>query len=57
VASVWKHLNVDDIREFQRLKKIRDDIAHGNIAEPAPGSALAAERLATKLHVVTMPGA
>lgn len=55
VASAWKHLDVEDAREFQRLKKIRDDISHGNIAEPPRGSAAAAEALATKLHpTITM---
>lgn len=59
VASVWKHLGAEDVREFQRLKKIRDDIAHGNIAEPPTGSAAAAEVLATKLHqtiTIEQPG-
>jgi hypothetical protein len=57
VASVWKHLDVEDVQEFQRLKKIRDDIAHGNIAEPRTGSAAAAEALATKLHASITTGA
>lgn len=52
VASVWKHLGEEDVREFQRLKKIRDDIAHGNIAKPPTGSAGAAEALATRLHPI-----
>jgi hypothetical protein len=57
VASVWRHLDLDDVREFQRLKKIRDDIAHGNIAQPPTGSAAAAEALATKLHPTITTGA
>lgn len=56
VASVWKHLGVEDASEFQRLKKIRDDIAHGNIAEPPAGSAAAAEALATRLHLPITTG-
>lgn len=50
VASVWTHLTIDDVYEFKRLKKIRDDIAHGNIAKPPTGGAEAAEALAIKVH-------
>ncbi len=57
VASVWKHLSVADVGEFQRLKKIRDDIAHGNISEPPKVSAAAAEALAAKLHPTITTGA
>jgi hypothetical protein len=57
VASVWKHLDLEDVREFQRLKKIRDNIAHGNVAAPPTGSAAAAEALAMKIHPTITTGA
>lgn len=47
---VWTHLNDSDIDEFRRLKKIRDDIAHGSIAAPPADSVRAAEKLAAKLQ-------
>ena len=47
---VWKHLSEEDVETFARLKKTRDDIAHGNIREPNEGDVGAAELLATKLH-------
>lgn len=50
VASVWTHLSGDDIAEFKRLKKIRDDIAHGNTSRPAANSVIAVENLAKKLY-------
>ena len=51
VICVWTHLCDADVEEFKRLKKIRDDIAHGSIATP-PHSALAGvEMLAAKLQL------
>lgn len=50
VVSVWTHLSNEDIKEFRRLKKIRDDIAHGNISRPAGRDVLAVEALAKKLY-------
>lgn len=47
---VWTHLSEEDVETFARLKKTRDDIAHGNIREPNAGDIGAAELLATKLH-------
>jgi hypothetical protein len=43
---IWTHVSDSDIEEFKRLKKIRDDIAHGSIAEPPAESVSAVERLA-----------
>jgi hypothetical protein len=46
----WTHVTALDIDEFIRLKKIRDDIAHGSIAAPPAESVGAVERLAAKLQ-------
>lgn len=50
VVSVWKHLSDDDIGEFKRLKKVRDRIAHGEIASPDPAAVVAVENLVMKIH-------
>jgi hypothetical protein len=46
---VWTHLADSDVDEFIRLKKTRDEIAHGRIAAPPAESVAAAERLAATL--------
>jgi hypothetical protein len=46
---IWLHINDDDVKEFMRLKKIRDDIAHGNIQAPYSEEVIAVEKLAKKL--------
>lgn len=51
VVSAWKHLSDDDVKEFKRLKKVRDAIAHGNISSPNRAEVSAVESLAKKLHV------
>lgn len=50
VVSAWTHLCDDDIAEFKRLKKVRDDIAHGTISLPAQSDVVAVEKLAQKIH-------
>lgn len=50
-VSVWKHLSDADIEEFKRLKKVRDGIAHGDVASPDAASVLAVEKLAKKIHL------
>jgi len=47
---VWTNLTDDDIEQFKRLKKIRDDIAHGSIAAPPEMAVVSAQKLAEKLH-------
>jgi hypothetical protein len=47
---VWTGLDQSDVTEFARLKRIRDGIAHGDIATPPGGSVLAVEKLAIKLQ-------
>lgn len=50
VGSVWTHMGDSDIAEFKRLKRIRDDIAHGNIASPDAAAVKSIEALAKKIH-------
>jgi hypothetical protein len=50
VLCVWKHLNDDDVALFGRLKKTRDDIAHGNISAVPPGATQDAENLVVRLR-------
>jgi hypothetical protein len=50
VVSAWTHLSNEDVKEFRRLKTIRDDIAHGTISRPTGRDVLAVEALAKKLH-------
>lgn len=54
VVSTWVHLDDGDIEEFKKLKKVRDGIAHGDIATPHPASVKAIERLARKIHANTI---
>ncbi len=49
-SFLWKHLTEEDVETFARLKKVRDDIAHGNIREPNATDVEAAQLVATKLH-------
>jgi hypothetical protein len=47
---VWSRIDEADVTEFRRLKKIRDEIAHGSLAEPLEESVRAVQRLAMKLQ-------
>ncbi len=51
VLCTWTHLSDADVEDFVRLKKIRDDIAHGSLATPPPDEVLVVERLAAKLQL------
>jgi hypothetical protein len=51
VLCVWTHLCDADVEEFRRLKKCRDDIAHGSIATPPHSAVAEAEKLAAKLQL------
>ena len=53
VLSVWTNLTDADVDDFKRLKKIRDEIAHGSLAAPPDDAVRAAERLAAKLQCPT----
>lgn len=50
VLCAWTHLSDSDVEEFKRLKKVRDDIAHGTISTPPGSAVIAAEILAAKLQ-------
>lgn len=50
VVCRWTHLSRSDVEDFLRLKRVRDDIAHGVIATPAGRDVDAVARLATLLH-------
>jgi hypothetical protein len=50
VLCVWTHLCDADVEEFRRLKRIRDDIAHGSIATPPNSAVAGAGKLAGKLQ-------
>lgn len=50
VICKWKHLTDADVTQFERLKKIRDDIAHGNISSLPPGVEREAERFIIKIQ-------
>jgi hypothetical protein len=49
-SFLWTHLKEEDVETFARLKKVRDDIAHGNIREPKATDVEAAQLLAIRLH-------
>lgn len=49
--SVWTHLTDTDVESFKDLKKLRDKIAHGELASPPADAVIAAERLAIKLQI------
>lgn len=49
--TVWTHLNDEDINNFANVKKVRDRIAHGEIAAPSAEAVALAERVAAKLQL------
>jgi hypothetical protein len=55
--SVWPHIDSESIDRFKRLKKLRDDISHGNIVELPFGAAVEAETLARKIILSSIPHA
>jgi hypothetical protein len=50
VICKWKHLSDLDVETFSKLKKIRDDIAHGNISVLPAGAEHEAEKFAIKIQ-------
>jgi hypothetical protein len=52
VLCTWTHLSDADVEDFVRLKKIRDDIAHGSLATPPTAEVMAVEKLAAKLQLL-----
>lgn len=49
--SVWTHLGDADVAAFRRLKKVRDQIAHGELASPPADAVAEIEKLAAKLQI------
>jgi hypothetical protein len=49
--TVWTHLTDSDVESFTRVKKVRDQIAHGEIAAPPPEAVQLVERVAGKLQL------
>lgn len=54
-TSIWPHVDDATIENFRKLKKIRDDIAHGNISQIPEAAAAQAESLARKLILTPVP--
>ncbi|SEA30439.1 hypothetical protein [Paraburkholderia sartisoli] len=50
-ANVWSHVTDVDVQIFAKVKKVRDQIAHGEIAEPTLDVVADAARLATTLQL------
>lgn len=49
--TVWTHLTDDDVEDFKKVRKVRDQIAHGEIAEPYSEAVALVERVAAKLQL------
>ena len=49
--TVWTHLTDDDVDTFAKVKKMRDQIAHGEIASPSAEAVKLVERVAAKLQL------
>jgi hypothetical protein len=48
-VCLWSQATDTDIQDFVRLKKVRDEIAHGTLHVPPAGAVDQAKRLAIKL--------
>lgn len=49
--TVWSHVTDEDVANFARVKKIRDQIAHGEIAAPPADAVVLVESVAAKLQL------
>ena len=49
--TVWTHLSDDDVESFSKVKKIRDQIAHGEVSAPPAEAVILVERVAAKLQL------
>jgi len=49
--TIWTHLTDDDVDNFATVKKVRDQIAHGEIAAPPAEVVGLVERVAAKLQL------
>ncbi|MHB1334152.1 MAG: hypothetical protein ACYCY1_16300 [Sulfuriferula sp.] len=55
--SAWTQLTDTDVDSFKEIKRVRDQLAHGEIAAPPAGSVIAVEQLAKKLQLGPKAGA
>jgi hypothetical protein len=49
--TVWTHLTDDDVNNFATVKRVRDQLAHGEIATPPAEAVALVERVAAKLQL------
>lgn len=49
--TVWQHLTDEDVGNFSALKRVRDQIAHGEISSPPADAVALVERVASKLQL------
>lgn len=49
--TVWSHVTDEDVANFARVKKVRDQIAHGEVAAPPADAVALIERVAAKLQL------
>lgn len=52
--TIWNHVTDEDVANFARVKKVRDQIAHGEIAAPPADAVVLIERVAAKLQLAPM---
>jgi len=50
-VSVWTQLTDADVDTFERVKKVRDQIAHGDLATPSAEDVAAVEALAIRIQL------
>lgn len=53
--TVWSHITDEDVANFAQVKKVRDQIAHGEITAPSADSVALVERVAAKLQLAPKP--
>lgn len=49
--TVWTHLTDDDVDNFAKVKKVRHQLAHGEISAPSAEAVALVERVAAKLQL------
>jgi hypothetical protein len=49
--TVWTHLTDSDVESFSKVKTVRDQIAHGEIAAPPADAVQLVEHIASKLQL------
>jgi hypothetical protein len=49
--TIWTHLTDDDVDSFVKVKKVRHQLAHGEIVAPSAEAVMLVERVAAKLQL------